>query len=284
MNNSKGEKRSCFIDLTGKRFGKLVAKEYLGVPGSKWLVRCDCGNEKSVRGHNLRSGDTVSCGCLHDKTGRRYGRLVVQGWSELSKKWNCICDCGEIADVKAGALNNGNTRSCGCLKIDVLTTHGGKGKGWYKSWKAMMARCYDQENVAYSRYGEKGIKVCGAWHDAGCFHAAVGERPDGCTIDRYPDQGGDYEPGNVRWATIQEQAENRKTTKLDRSTVFAMRAMWMAGCPIGDVIQHLAPSMAYSGAHMSVTGKKWKSVPWPTEDEIQAILDGEEVDMQRFAA
>lgn len=73
----------------------------------------------------------------------------------------------------------------------------------------MIARCFDRKNNRFQRYGARGITVCERWRKFENFLADMGERPAGKTLDRYPDNLGNYEPGNCRWATPKEQAANR---------------------------------------------------------------------------
>ena len=115
------------IDITGKRFGRLVAIE----PTNKrqggsivWKCKCDCGKQAEVLNQNLIKGFTKSCGCAisEDLTGKRFGRLVVVGFSgklydcTKEKLWNCKCDCGNDCIVNTRALKTGGTKSCGCIK------------------------------------------------------------------------------------------------------------------------------------------------------------------------
>ena len=115
------------LDLTNQRFGSLTVIE-LGPPviqpsGKKvvtWKCLCDCGRETIVRTTNLRSGHTTSCGCAcgrMDITGKRFGRLTALQYVG-DGKWECECDCGNRTIVRTYNLNNGTTKSCGCLQKD----------------------------------------------------------------------------------------------------------------------------------------------------------------------
>lgn len=125
------ERKEEVIDLTGKRFGNLVVigqdSERDRFNRIKWICKCDCGNVISIIGQSLRTGNTKSCGCKRneDLTGQRFGRLtVIEKDSERDKeghaKWLCRCDCGNVVSVTKGSLKFGHTRSCGCLRRDVL--------------------------------------------------------------------------------------------------------------------------------------------------------------------
>lgn len=87
--------------------------------------------------------------------------------------------------------------------------HGGWGTPTYKIWEKMLARCRNQNNKGYPRYGGRGITVCERWADFSNFLADMGERPEGLSLDRI-NVNGNYEPGNCRWATAKEQALNRR--------------------------------------------------------------------------
>jgi len=142
---------------------------------------------------------------------------------------HCRCDCGAETDVQAGALTSGNTQSCGCYRVELATArlpamseantvHGlsrarSQGKHpLYDTWRMMMARCYSTSHEYYGRYGGRGIVVCKRWHDPAVFISDIerllGPRPNGCSLDRYPDNDGNYEEGNVRWATPVQQRHN----------------------------------------------------------------------------
>jgi hypothetical protein len=98
-----------------------------------------------------------------------------------------------------------------------ITKHGhtqhGRQSPEYKSWHAMMQRCRNQNDDNWRHYGGRGISVCDRWSSFECFLADMGARPSlGHSLDRFPDPNGNYEPGNVRWATLDEQHNNKRTS------------------------------------------------------------------------
>jgi hypothetical protein len=102
--------------------------------------------------------------------------------------------------------------------------HGHKPQGSaspeYAAWNAMRARCGNPKNPRYKRYGARGIKVCDRWQNSfdnflEDITREIGLRPSPQhSLDRFPNNDGDYEPGNVRWATDVEQANNRRSSRL----------------------------------------------------------------------
>lgn len=83
----------------------------------------------------------------------------------------------------------------------------------YNVWSNMIQRCENPNCSSYKWYGGRGIKVCERWHKFENFYADVGNPPEGMTLDRYPDNNGDYEPDNWRWATINQQRNNTSKQK-----------------------------------------------------------------------
>lgn len=135
-------KRSLKYDLTGKIFGKLEVTGLSKVRLSNritWDCICECGKKTKVLSQSLRDGSTKSCGCgvgedTHKRqlkpirTGRRFGKLKVLGFSHQDKQGNmrfeCQCDCGNIHVTKGSYLRSGKTRSCGCGQLESVTKHG----------------------------------------------------------------------------------------------------------------------------------------------------------------
>ena len=85
----------------------------------------------------------------------------------------------------------------------------------YNSWRGMNKRCYQASDISYGRYGGRGVTVCERWrNDYFAFLSDMGRRPTAKhSLDRFPDPHGNYEPGNCRWATSQEQSRNRRNSK-----------------------------------------------------------------------
>lgn len=162
-------------------------------------------------------------------TGQTFGRLTVVGFDHtknprLGAWWRCSCSCGETASVKGTSLRSGRTRSCGCLKKEVIaagahsvhgaTTEDGKSPE-YVVWSHMIARCTNPNDKRYARYGGRGIVVCDEWlKDFARFLADMGPRPSpDHTIDRI-DNDGPYSAANCRWATRKEQNRNTSTNRM----------------------------------------------------------------------
>lgn len=168
------------VDLTGQKFGRLTVIERAGTsPHGKatWTCECDCGSMVVVIGNSLLTGNTRSCGCVHNE---------------------------------ASAENGRNSR-------DAVRTHGGHKDRLYHVWSDMKRRCENPRFKQFKDYGGRGISVCPEWrNNYEAFRewallngydktAPVGK----CTLDRI-NVNGNYEPANCRWVDMKAQAQNRR--------------------------------------------------------------------------
>lgn len=152
---------------------------------------------------------------LKDLTGQKFNKLTALkciGRYHGEPLWKCKCECGGTATVRTSQLGTRAYISCGCEQFNPIKNviHGEGAAGSqtkeYKTWLTMKARV--NTNIYYINLG---IKVCDRWSNSfPNFLKDVGRSPSPLhTLDRYPNQFGNYEPGNVRWATMLEQSYNR---------------------------------------------------------------------------
>jgi hypothetical protein len=172
--------------LLNRTFARLTVLAFVGYDkrgNSRWLCQCSCGTQKVVRGCNLLSGSTLSCGCLRKETWRKNGLKVR---------------LATIRRNKASAVHGHHRRAFASPT--------------YISWCRMKSRCTNSNDAAvYARYGGAGVTVCDRWLDSfEHFLADMGERPEGTTLSRFGDVG-NYEPGNCAWHTwAQQRAEAKR--------------------------------------------------------------------------
>ena len=158
-----------------------------------------------------------------DLNGKSFGQLTILGREYGPRiydqaRWICLCSCGLLTIASSSNLRRGLTKSCGCLRANTLGAmrlrHGMTESRTYASWLSMRSRC-NPKNVgshAAKWYADRGVTVCTRWESFENFLADMGERPEGMTIDRI-DSDKNYQPGNCRWATMQEQVRNRNATR-----------------------------------------------------------------------
>ena len=158
-----------------------------------------------------------------DLTGNRFGRLTVLSVHHRlhPQTWRCRCDCGVATTVLRRDLQQGRTRSCGCLRREASRARALKHghvpevagirtpSPTYNSWQAMIQRCHNPNSYKYPEYGQRGIIVCRRWRKFVNFLADMGERPKGTTLDRKDSTKG-YFKENCRWATSKQQTKNRR--------------------------------------------------------------------------
>lgn len=162
------------------------------------------------------------------KSGDQYGRLTLTGHFYSKKQRRvveAVCDCGNKKDYLLSNLTRGNTTSCGCAQREIAakvnykhgkTTRGDGNHPLYCVYATMKDRCYNSMNKSYANYGGRGIAVCDRWLESfDNFLEDVGDKPSpNHSLDRYPDNNGNYGPGNIRWATPQMQGRNKRNNLL----------------------------------------------------------------------
>lgn len=119
----------------------------------------------------------------------------------------------------------------------------------------MLARCENVKHTFYAIYGGSGISVCERWHQFEHFLADMGERPARMSLDRYPNQNGNYEPGNCRWATQREQIRNSKSAKLSMDNVQEVHGRHEHGESEASIARRFG--LSPSTVHAILVGRNW---------------------------
>ncbi len=159
-----------------------------------------------------------NCATHFDILGAKFGRWTVL--KRMANKYThpmmlCRCDCGTEKEVKLPSLREGLSKSCGCLRDELskvrVRTHGQTRTNTYRAWRSAKTRCGNPNNEKFPIYGGRGISMCPRWaNDFSKFLLDMGKCPAGLSLER-KDVDGNYEPGNCKWATRKEQANNTRT-------------------------------------------------------------------------
>lgn len=188
-------------------------------------------------------------------SGQRYGSVVALKIVGSSRSgdlvWSFVCDCGNKFDAIGYAFRSGKSVSCQkcaaerCKSASIK--HGLSESDEFKIWTGMHTRCYNERSTSFRGYGARGITICERWRQSfACFLEDMGRRPSKKhSIDRI-DNDGNYEPSNCRWATAEEQANNKRTT-VRTPTVEGVR------------MREMAASAGISVSGMRMRAKKGKS-------------------------
>ena len=167
-----------------------------------------------------------------DLTGKKFGKLTAVKWvgyktsPSLKKErlWECVCDCGKVIQTTVNCLTTGNTKSCGCYKLEVITKHGGWKKSSYNTWRAMIRRCYVETDKDFPKYGRVGVIVQDSWLDYLAFEKDMGE-PEGAQTLHRVDPYGNYTKENCIWASPTRQAREIRVTKRSKTGVIGVRLL-----------------------------------------------------------
>ena len=153
---------------------------------------------------------------MKNLAGARFGRWTVvkeEGRKHGQICWLCKCDCGNEKSIASAVLRKGKSKSCGCYREQVKTTHGMYQTPIHRVWSNMIQRCTNPKNKAYHNYGGRGIKVSDRWRSFEAFYQDMGDVPfEGAQIDRQNNDLG-YSKDNCRWVT---RSENLMNTRRNR--------------------------------------------------------------------
>lgn len=151
--------------------------------------------------------------------GKQFNNLTVIEFSHCKNShrfWLCACNCGNQKVIREDHFRSYRIKGCGCSIGLGNLKHGHCAGGRYSSltyraWQGMFERCYNTKCHAYNNYGGRGIKVCDRWYYFENFLEDMGEKPGSeYSLDRYPNNNGNYEPENCRWATWEQQNRNKR--------------------------------------------------------------------------
>lgn len=226
-----------FKDLTGQRFGRLVARaahERTG-RGWRWLCDCDCGQTKVTLGALLSSGETISCGCASRERIARLG-----------------ADPTTIAQRSQKRIRHGHGRV-------------GRRSDEYKTWLRIKSRCQRPSDRQYPMWGGRGIRVCERWDSSfEAFLSDMGPRPQGdYGIDRI-DPDGDYEPENCRWVTNSENSSTHKRSLIPVTVAGVVYPSIAAACR--------ATGVGYSAAMMRIAKGVDPVLAVTTREILQVVV------------
>jgi len=230
-------------------------------------------------------------GRIKDIAGLVFGKLSVVSYDKQNKHgaslWLCRCECGVEKVVSSNDLKTGNTVSCGCHRSQALAsgraalhkaskTHGKSKTREHHTWQNMIYRCHTESCPGFFRYGGKGIAVCQRWRDSfEAFLEDMGPRPHGSySVDRI-DGNGNYEPGNCRWATKQEQAINRKSTvMLEHNGETRTLTEWakIVGLPKGTVSRRILKGLTAAQALDTSHPQSKRKIVKPLESDDNPIV------------
>lgn len=206
---------------------------------------------------------------MENLVGKKFNRWTVISFSHKKERnryyWNCLCECGNTAKVSFSNLKYGLSKSCGCLRRETSATincsHHLSSAPIYIVWQNMLSRCNKPNNKSYKRYGGRGIKVCERWYKFENFLEDMPGWTEGLTLDRI-NVNGNYEPENCRWATLEEQGNNKRNNRvITIDGVSKTLAQWSksSGLPVTTIFNRLqrgVPAKEATTAPQNYSGRK----------------------------
>jgi len=222
-----------FKNLEGQTINNWSIKEYRGLNKHKqslWLIECKCGKMTQRIKTTSQMKTDKSCGCLNIEN---LNGLIFGRWKVISDPifkndgkrdrvyFRCECTCKDktVKLVRSDMLKNKTSSSCGCYAKEVNTAHGLSRTRLYNIWFSMIDRCSNDNRSDYDRYGGRGISVCREWAAQESYiglnnfieWSLLNGYKDYLTIERV-DVNGNYEPDNCTWASMDDQAKNKRNT------------------------------------------------------------------------
>jgi hypothetical protein len=210
-------------DLSGEIFGRwhVVGRGRSDGRHSRWRCVCDCGAKSQVRGDHLRSGASVSCGCLHrelsasagvhHQPGERFGRLtIIKCVGHVKKRGRlylceCACPKHKRVVVQGRHLRSGETKSCGCVYAETRATsnlrHGQSrirhATAAYAAYTREKSWCRNPRSRVFCYYGGRGIEF--RFENFRQFYSEIGDKPGPDYWLMRSDSDGHFQPGNLQW-------------------------------------------------------------------------------------
>ncbi len=196
----------------------------------RYECRCKCGTIRIIRYQKLKDGKPkrcIKCNAIEmfdplREIGKIYNKLTVVefiGSPRGNQIYRCKCECGNEKISKGIAIRLGTSRQCKSCSYNQLSKskkkHDMRHTRIYRIWTGMLSRCNNEKEISYKNYGARGIKVCERWFKFENFLEDMGECPIGYQIDR-TNNDGNYEPGNCKWVTPKENANNTRRSKKNK--------------------------------------------------------------------
>lgn len=219
----------------GQKFGRwTLLEDQQYTFNTEVLCQCECGTKRKTRVNNLRRGRSTSCGCYGREAllaassrrrkhiinpGDKFGRLTITDSTHTSRVV-CLCECGNTTVVESRSLYVGSTRSCGCLKLDLIT---GLGRKYRQQQGASLHPLY----ATWKRVAKGHAPVHEPWRTSAArfiadVEAEIGERPSGMWF-RYMDKTLGFVPGNISWAPrLGYSTRDERLTSDQRSEIAAL--------------------------------------------------------------